>query len=415
MTFSDLKITRQFLNAIEDLGFDSPLPIQEKAIPVILSGQDVIGIAQTGTGKTLAYGLPIAQIIKYAQIDQPRALILVPTRELVLQVLDYMKRYAKYTDLRIIGLMGGKGKSEQIEEIKAGVDIVISTPGRLMELYLMGELVLKKLKILVLDEADRIMDMGFMPQMRDILEVIPVKRQNLLFSATFSEKVETISHEFLEFPTRVEVAPQASTVSSIQQSAIRLANFKTKLFYLSELLTANEQEYSRLIIFCRTKKRADGIENFISRKVDSNVRVIHSNKGQSSRINAFRAFKEGSLRILVTTDISSRGIDVDEVSHVINFDLPVRIEDYTHRIGRTGRVYKVGKAVSFVDEAETFILKRIEKLIQQDIPFISANSTIKEAEFLPGERREIGMAVDREKRIINPDYQGAFHEKKKKN
>jgi len=414
MTFLDLKITRQFLNAIEDLGFEHPLPIQEKAIPIIFSGQDVIGIAQTGTGKTLAYGIPVVQKVKYAKIDFPRALVLVPTRELVVQVIDHLKAFSKYTDLRVIGLMGGKGKSEQIEKIQSGVDIVVSTPGRLYELYIMGELVLKKLELLVLDEADRMMDMGFMPQLRNILEVIPTKRQNLLFSATFSDRVEEMSHEFLEFPLRVEVAPQASAVATIEQRAISIPNFKTKLFYLEALLKEQSEIFKRVIIFCRTKKRADAIHNYISRKVDDNVRVIHSNKGQSSRLNAFKKFKEGELRFLVTTDISSRGIDVDEVSHVINFDVPVKIEDYTHRIGRTGRVYKVGKAISFIDEAEAYTFERIEKLIQQEVEMEPMPDWMNIAEFLPGERTEIGKAVDSEKRIINPDYKGAFHEKKRK-
>ena len=414
MTFEDLRITRQFLNAIDDLGFEQPLPIQTKAIPAIFAGQDVVGIAQTGTGKTLAYGIPVVQHVKYARIDQPRALVLVPTRELVLQVEEQFNTFAKYTDLRIVPLMGGKSKQEQITKLSVGSDIVVGTPGRVMELYLQGELVLKKIEILVLDEADRMMDMGFMPQLRSLLEVLPLKRQNLLFSATFSDQVENLSYEFLEFPKRIEVAPQASTVSSIVQKAYAIPNFKTKLFWLEKCISEQHEEFKRVIIFCRTKKRADAISNYIGRKIDENVRVIHSNKGQSSRLNAFRMFKNGELRFLVTTDVSSRGIDIDEVSHVINFDVPVKIEDYTHRIGRTGRVYKVGKAISFVDEAETFTFKRIQKLIGQDVLIEAIESGFPRAEFLPGERKEIGMAVDREKRIINPNYKGAFHEKKKK-
>ncbi|MEM7160965.1 MAG: DEAD/DEAH box helicase [Bacteroidota bacterium] len=409
-----MKITRQFLNAIEDLGFEDPLPIQEKAIPMVFSGHDVIGIAQTGTGKTLAYGIPIVQHVKYAKIDQARGLILVPTRELVLQVEEQLVKFAKYTDLRILPLMGGKSKQDQIVRIKEGVDIIVSTPGRLMELYLMGEIVLKRIEILVLDEADRMMDMGFMPQLRDLLEVIPTKRQNLLFSATFSDRIEELSYEFLEFPKRIEIAPQASTVSTIIQNAFHIPNFKTKLFWLEKCLNDSSEEFKRVIIFCRTKKRADSVANYIGRKVDENVRVIHSNKGQSSRLNAFKSFKNGELRFLVTTDVSSRGIDIDEVSHVINFDIPVKIEDYTHRIGRTGRVYKVGQAISFVDEAESFTFKRIQKLIGQDISLDPIDSEFPRAEYLPGERKEIGIAVDREKRIINPNYQGAFHEKKRK-
>lgn len=414
MTFEDLKITRQFLNAIDDLGFEKPLLIQEKAIPVIFSGQDCIGIAQTGTGKTLAYGIPLVQKIKYAQGETPRGLVLVPTRELVVQVVEHIEAFSKYTDLRVLGLMGGKAKSDQIERIKKGTDIIVSTPGRLLELYLMGELVLKKISFLVLDEADRMMDMGFIKQLRNILEVIPVKRQNLLFSATFSEIIEELSHEFLEFPSKIEVTPQATAPSAIRQLVYRIPNFKTKLFFLENMIHERGDEMKRVIIFCRTKKRADGVENYIARKIDVNVRVIHSNKGQTSRLNAFKLFKEGELRFLVTTDISSRGIDVDEVSHVINFDIPVKIEDYTHRIGRTGRVYKVGEAISFVDKAEDFTLARIEGLINSLIPKKELPEGIVISEYLPGEKREQAEIIDREKRILDPNFKGAFHERKKK-
>jgi ATP-dependent RNA helicase RhlE len=276
--------------------------------------------------------------IKYAQGNDPRALILAPTKELTLQIANHAMQLAKYTDLRILAIYGGVGAKAQIEAIEKGIDIIIATPGQFMEIYLRGALPTKQIKHLVLDEADRMMDMGFMPQLRKIFEVIPRKRQNLLFSATFPPRVEKLSAEFLEFPVKLEVTPQATTAKQVEQELYLIPNLKTKINFL-EFLLQDREEFNRVMIFTRKKEVADNVFRYLDRKELGPVRVIHSNKGQNPRINAVNEFKEGKLRVLVTTDVTARGIDVTKVSHVINFDVPILYEDYVHRIGRTGRAF----------------------------------------------------------------------------
>ncbi len=397
---------------MEDLGFETPTEIQIKAMKPILAGQDVIGIAQTGTGKTAAFVVPLLQKVKFAQGSEPRAIIMVPTRELAVQMEMNVNDLAKYTDLRCVCLYGGSGIKAQRAALDQGADIIVGTPGRIMDLYLEGRLVLKKIKTLVLDEADRMMDMGFMHQLRNFLEVVPRKRQNLLFSATFSERTEELSHEFLEFPLKIEVAPQATPAATVDQKLYHIPNFKTKLVFAERLF--DSEEFNRVIIFCRTKDRANRVHRYLDRKLGDDVRVIHSNKAQATRINAFKAFQNGELRVLVATDVTARGVDISNVSHVINFDVPWKVEDYTHRIGRTGRARTTGVAMSFVDESERYQIKNIEKLIGDKIPVKSLPKTIEHMEFLPGEEKEMAREIDRQKKILDPTYKGAFHERKKK-
>lgn len=411
-TFSDLKVTRQFINAMEDLGYETPTEIQVKAIRPILAGQDVIGIAQTGTGKTAAFVVPLLQKVKYAQGHDPRALIMVPTRELAVQMEKNVTDLASYTDLRVVCLYGGGAKTTQAKLLAAGCDIVVATPGRLMEMYLSQKLILKKIKTLVLDEADRMMDMGFIDQLRDLLEVIPSKRQNLLFSATFSDRVEQLTHEFLEYAVRIEAAPQATPAETVDQQLYHLPNFKTKLLHLETLL--GQEEFSRVLVFCRTKERADRVHRYLDRKLGEEVKVIHSNKAQTSRINAFKAFQQGELRVLVATDITARGVDISDVSHVVNFDVPYKVEDYTHRIGRTGRARRSGVAITFADESEKFQIQKIEGLIGAKIPTYDLPEGVEIQEWLPGEKTAFAREIDRQKQILDPTFQGAFHERKRK-
>jgi len=412
-SFESFNLNKQLLNAVADLGFSSPTEIQQKSIPIILGGQEIIGIAQTGTGKTAAYLLPLLMKVKYAQGSEPRALILAPTKELTIQIAEHAQQLATYTDLRILPIYGGIGPKTQIEMIQQGVDILIATPGRFTELYLRGDLPTKQIKIMVLDEADRMMDMGFMGQLRKILEVLPRKRQNLLFSATFSERIEKLSAEFLEFPIKIEVTPQATAAKQVEQELYQVPNIKTKINFLEHLLQKKE-EFNRVMIFTRTKESADNVYNFIERKGLGPVKVMHSNKGQNSRINAINEFKEGQLRILVSTDVTARGIDVIKVSHVINFDVPAFHEDYVHRIGRTGRAFQEGKAITFCTRAEVYHIEKIEKLIREKIPVKKLPPEIEITKTPFEEAQAMALDIDWQKKKDDPDFKGAFHEKRKK-
>lgn len=414
-SFEDFKLNRQLLNAIAEAGYETPTRIQQKAITPILAGQDLMGVAQTGTGKTAAYVLPILMKLKYAQGDDPRALILSPTRELAMQIEEDIAVLGKYTDLRTVVLYGGLGPKTQIENLEKGVDIIVATPGRFLDLYLAEHLSTKSLKFLVLDEADKMMDMGFISKIHRILEIVPRKRQNLLFSATMSDLVHKIAGDFLAFPTKVEVDMQATPAETVSQSLYHVPNLKTKLNLLQELLK-DMDTFNRLIVFCKTKKIADNVYAFLVRKYDEeDVRVIHANKGQNTRINSIRAFKEGGIRILVATDVAARGLDVSDVSHVINFEVPIVIEDYVHRIGRTGRAMKSGEAITFCNPAEEYYIQKIEKLIRQQIPVrdIPEGVFIEKTGF--DEKQGIAREIDNQKRKENPDFKGAFHEKKASN
>lgn len=414
-SFEDFKLNRQILNAIADAGYTVPTPIQQKTIMPVLSGQDVMGIAQTGTGKTAAFVLPLLMKLKYAQGDDPRALIIVPTRELAIQIEENIRLFAKYTDLRTVVIYGGLGPKAQIAELQKGLDILIATPGRFLDLYLAGNINTRSIKFLVMDEADKMMDMGFIGSIHRILEVVPRKRQNLLFSATMSELVHKISGDFLKHPVVIEVAAQATPADTVSQVLYHVPNLKTKLNLLQYLLKDSE-DLNRLIVFCKTKAVADNIFHFLQRRYgEDQVRVIHANKGQNTRINSINAFKEGDIRILVATDVASRGLDVSNVSHVINFDVPIVIEDYVHRIGRTGRALQTGDAITFCSPSEEYYVTKIEKLIRQQIPVAGIPEDVFVDETPYEERQAIAREIDLQKRREDPEFKGAFHEKKAKN
>ncbi len=410
-TFENFGIGKSVMKALDEIGFHEPTPVQELAIPVIKSGQDILGIAQTGTGKTAAYLIPILMKLVKAEGVDPRALILVPTRELAIQVGEDIEELTKYTNIRSAAVFGGIGWTKHADLVKDGVDIVVATPGRLWDLYTVGALRFKKIKTLVIDEADRMLDMGFMPQLNQLFEVIPPKRQNLLFSATFSDKVELISNEFLTFPARVEVAPSATTVDKVEQYYYRLPNFRSKLNLINFLLTDTET-YKRVIIFCATKENAELVFKVLDRKTEGEVRVLHSNKAQNTRINAIQSFKEGTVRVLISTDVSARGIDVSMISHVINFDLPTNYEDYVHRIGRTARANHDGVAISFLKPDEEFHLINIEKLIRMELTELPIPEKVELVESSRSEMQEIAREMDRQKKLDDTGFKGAFHEKK---
>lgn len=414
MTFAELGLNNNLLKKVEELGWVIPTPIQEKAIPIARGGQDLIGIAQTGTGKTGAFLLPILQKIGYKGGVDPQVIIFAPTKELAMQIGEHFEELNVSKEIKSAVFVGGIGMKHQIDHIKDGVDVIIATPGRFMDIYRKGAINLRQVNTMVLDEADRLMDMGFMPQLRTILEVIPRKRQNMLFSATYPEKVEALSFEFLEFPQRIEIEAESTPAETITQTYYSVPNRRTKVALLEHLLD-DEETFSRVIVFVNTKENADYLFSFASRKLSGGAVVIHSNKSQSNRSNSLSAFESGEKRVLVTTNVSSRGLDIDEVSHVINFDVPNVLEDYVHRIGRTGRAYKVGEAISFANKAERMYLVRYDKKIKLDLSQVYLPSNVKPIDTPKEEVIEIEREVDRMKRQEDPEYKGAFHEKKAKN
>lgn len=410
-SWEGFNLNKQLRTAIEEAGFQRPTEVQQRCIPPVSGGQEVIGIAQTGTGKTAAYLIPILLKLNYHQRPGPRALVLCPTKELAVQIEAHAKALAKYTDLKIVALYGGVGPKSQLEQLAQGVDLLVSTPGRFLELYTRQAITTKAIRQLVIDEADRMMDMGFRPQLRKVFEVLPPKRQNLLFSATLPAKVEELANDFITFPVKVEVTPAASTPDQVEQWVYPVPNLRTKINLL-EYLMANP-EFNRVMVFTRTKEVANNVMQFLERKKFGPVRVIHSNKAQNTRINAMNEFKEGKLRVLVSTDVSARGIDVANVSHVINFDMPLQYEDYVHRIGRTGRAFKTGVAISFATEADRFHVRKIEELTRHKIRHQSLPAGVAVEETSREEAQQLARELDRQKRLADPEFKGAFHERRK--
>lgn len=415
MQFEELKLKRQFLNAFKDLGYRVPTPIQVQAIPKILAGQDVIGVAQTGTGKTAAYVVPLLQNMKGRQDGAPRIAILVPTKELALQVHGAVLDFAVHTDIRSLALVGGVGPKTQIAALEDGVDVVVATPGRFLELYLRGALVTKKIHSMVLDEADRMMDMGFMPQLRDILEVIPRKRQNLLFSATFPSRVEKLADEFLLWPTRIEVTPEGTPVATVEQHVLRAPNVQTKINVVLHWLTQTHPT-SRALLFVRTKEDAKRVRQALELALPGQVAEIHSNKAQHTRLAAMGKFRAGEARVLVSTDVSARGIDVPETELVINFTVPRMSDDYVHRIGRTGRADREGTAYTLIDPTDEVSWSNVLKhLAGENRPAeLVIPPEVDIPETPPWEAKAMARTIDFQKRKADPTYKGAFHEKKRK-
>lgn len=410
MVWDALKISKSLVKAALEMGFEHPTLVQQRCIPLILGGQKVIGIAQTGTGKTAAYLLPLLTKLNYTKAMAPRALVLAPTKELVMQIGLHAKELAKHTDLKIVELFGGVGPKGQIELLNAGADLLIATPGRFLEIYLRGEIKVKSIMALVIDEADRMMDMNFMPQIRKVFEVLPPKRQNLLFSATFPPRVEKMAMEFIDFPVKVEITPQSSASVQVRQVVYKTANFKTKLNLLLHFL--KDPEFSRVMVFARRKETVGNLTKYLDRINVGAARAIHSNKGQNTRINSLREFREGKVRILVSTEVAARGIDVEKVSHVVNFDVPMIYEDYVHRIGRTGRAFQTGVAITFVTAADVYHIGRIEAMINERIRVAKFPEEV-EIEVTPFEEsQKIALEIDIQKRRADPTFQGAFHARK---
>jgi ATP-dependent RNA helicase RhlE len=365
MPFAALGLRSEIASAVEKAGYTEPTPIQKEAIPQILAKRDVVGIAQTGTGKTAAFVLPMLQVLSQGtRGHRLRALVIVPTRELAVQVEQNVVKYGDNLKLKYATIYGGVGENPQIAKLRSGVDLAIATPGRLQDLMDRGFVDFKALEFVVLDEADRMLDMGFLPSIRKIVQALPRERQTLLFSATFSKEIEETAREFLRNPKSVEVSRRASPADTVNQSVVLVAR-EQKLALLMQLLA--DPKFDSVLIFVRTKYSAEKIARKISSR-GFNTATLHSNRSQAQRLDALKRFKAGEVRVLVATDIAARGIDVIGISHVINLDFPAFPEDYVHRIGRTGRAHAVGDAVSFVTPEEMPNLRAVEKFIGRGIP-----------------------------------------------
>jgi ATP-dependent RNA helicase RhlE len=411
MVFQDLNISKPILMALEAAGFETPTPIQEEIFSLSRSGRDIIGIAQTGTGKTLAYLIPILMKLHYAQGSLPRALVIVPTRELVIQVCESVELLTEYMDIRCVGIYGGTNIRTQQSRVFAGVDLLVATPGRFMDIYMNSIIRTKFIKTVVVDEADRLMDLGFLPQLKRILEVIPEKHQTMFFSATFPEGVEVVANDFLVNPERVEVTRQATPVEHVVQKRYNVPNITTKINLLKRLL-ADKAEFRRVMVFTETKKNADRIVERLADHWKEELSVIHSNKTQNTRLRALRAFKAGESRIMVASDVAARGLDVQDISHVINFDIPSLAEEYVHRIGRTARAGKEGTALSFVSAKEKERFADIEVLINQQVPIEKLPQDVEISSLLLDEERVETANIAYQKRRVG---ERAFHAKKAKN
>jgi len=416
-TFEDLKLNKLILNAIHDLEYEYPTPIQKAAFPIVKSGRDMVGVAQTGTGKTFAYLLPLLADLQFSKENKTRILIIVPTRELVLQVVTEVEKLTKYVTLRVGGAYGGTNIKTQKKELQAGIDILVATPGRLLDLVLARALNVRFIKKLVIDEVDEMLNLGFRTQLKGILDLLPNKRQNLLFSATMTEEVDALIDDFFNQPVKVEVVPRGTPLDQIKQSAYHVPNFYTKVNLL-QLLLAENPEMDKVLVFISTKKLADLLYELLGeeKKEDSAFGIIHSNKSQNQRIRAINSFRDDSIRVLIATDIIARGIDIDGVSHVVNFDMPELPENYMHRIGRTGRADLVGHSIAFINEIEQEHQMSAEKLMKKVIPLLPLpqNLTVSD-EKMPFEI--VAKAGDKGYLPIHnlKKSKGAFHDKKLKN
>mgnify|MGYP000355232686 CR=1 FL=1 len=413
MTFEDLNLNKPLLNALSDLNYTTPTTIQGKVFSVMMSGQDVCGIAQTGTGKTFAYLLPCLRLWKFSKERFPQILVIVPTRELVVQVVEAVQKLTKYMNVTTVGVYGGVNMRGQIVEMRAGLDVLVATPGRLFDLILNGALNTKAIKKLIIDEVDEMLNLGFRTQLKNILDLLPAKRQNLMFSATITEDVELIIEEYFNNPIRVEAAPTGTPLENIQQTGYYVPNFYTKVNLLHLLLTENA-EMTKVLVFVATKSLADQLYEQLTEKFPDKVGVIHSNKEQNHRFNTVNQFKNGNYRFIIATDIIARGIDIAEVTHVINFDTPEVPEQYIHRIGRTGRVDKKGISITFITEKEKEYQEKIENLMNYQIPILPLPEKLEISDELTEDEKPKIFMKFAEVTAPNPEAP-AFHEKTAKN
>ena len=413
-TFEQFNLPKSVQKAIDDLGFVTPTPIQEKSFSVIMSGRDMMGIAQTGTGKTFAYLLPLLKLYKFTPTDTPKIVILVPTRELVVQVVEEVEKLTKYMSVRTLGIYGGVNINTQKKSVYQGIDILVGTPGRVMDLALDSVIRFDDTQKLVIDEFDEMLNLGFRVQLTSILAMMTRnKRQNILFSATMTDEVDAILNDFFDFPEEVTLAASGTPLENIKQISYDVPNFNTKVNLLIHLLETDES-MERILVFVNNKKISDLLHEHIEEQFDGQFGVIHSNKSQNYRLSTMASFQEGELRGIITTDIMARGLDISNISHVINFEAPEMPELYMHRIGRTGRADATGTAISFITPREADLITEVEILMNYEIDVIEFPAKVEISNKLiepEKDKQPIKFLLKKPKL----DGNGAFHEKAKKN
>lgn len=411
--FEAFQLPKSLQKSLTDLGIDTPTPIQQKSFPVVLSGRDVMGIAQTGTGKTLAYLLPILKQWKFTPTHTPRVVILVPTRELVVQVAEVVEKLTAYMSVRVLGVFGGVNINTQKTKVYEGVDILVGTPGRIMDLALDNVVRFDELQKLVIDEFDEILNLGFRVQVTAILSMLKPKRQNILFSATMTDEVDEMLEDYFDFPVEISLAPSGTPIEKIEQLAYQVPNFDTKINLLVHLLQ-NDESTSRILIFVNNKRVADLAMEYLEPLFPEQLGVIHSNKSQNYRLQTMAQFQEGILRGIVTTDVMARGLDISDVTHVFNLQFSEIPEQYIHRIGRTGRADKTGVAISLIDPKEIEWQEQVEELMEREIAVLPLPEAVVVSEKLhefEKEKQKVKFLLKRKKL----EGGGAFHEKKDKN
>lgn len=415
-TFKDLNLNKPLLNALDDLGYTTPTTIQGKAFSVVMSGKDMIGIAQTGTGKTLAYLLPALRQWNFSKDRLPQILIIVPTRELVAQIVETVEQLTTYMTLTVVGVYGGTNIRTQADQINMGLDVLVATPGRLLDLALRGDLVLKGIKRLIVDEVDEMFDLGFKHQLLNVLDLLPEKKQSLFFSATMNEQVEELIDEYFVNPVKVEAAPAGTPLENIHLTAYSVPNFNTKLNLLEDLL-ATKSEMEKVLVFVSSKTFAMTVYERLLPNFVERLGVIHSNKSQNNRFETVNAFQSGEISILIATDLISRGIDITGVTHVVNFDAPDDFENFIHRVGRTGRADRKGEAISFFSPFESTSEKHItEGLGDLKLEYVDFPESVEISnELIYEEEPRISMPEPAVKIKKREDVGPAFHEKSAKN
>ncbi len=413
--FKTLNPSKFLLNALDDLGFTKPTPIQEAAFPVIVSGKNVVGIAQTGTGKTLAYMLPVLHSMKYTADKHPSVLVLVPTRELVIQVVEQIALYSKYITVRTVGVYGGTNINTQALTLNDGVDILVATPGRLYDMVIARMIALKNVKKLVIDEVDVMLDLGFIFQLTNIFELLPERRQNIMFSATITEEVDALIKDFFYDPVQISIAVSGTPLENIIQESYHVPNFHSKVNLLESLLR-DDAEFSKVLIFAPTKKMADRLQEAMVEEFGPELGIIHSNKSQNTRNAAIEQFNSGAHRILIATDVIARGLDLEKITHVINFDTPQFPENYMHRIGRTGRAEEMGKAILLFSDKEVEAKQAIESLMMREIEVLPLPEDVVISTKLIPEEQPQQVNIVSGHSITGENAAGpAFHEKSAKN